>query len=444
MRRLLFTLALLFIATIASAATVAKPIITENNASCEIGNYPAATLLLPYFEVDFRAPSTSAITTVFTVVNTSRSPQIVRITIWTDYGYPAMWFSCFLTGYDAQTFSLYEIIARGNLPFTSSNYQRGTASAENSANGNFNSEIWCERAGGTITSSMVQRLQKILSTGQRDEPNCRVGGEHEIAIGYVTVDVVNSCGVDSPLEASYWKEMLLFDNVLTGDYERINPETTNGNYAGGNPLVHIRAVPDGGHAGSVAATALPYTFYDRYTPPEAKKIDRRQPLPATFAARWIQGGRDSFHTDFTIWREGVVGATKNECEYIRNATLPVNRSSIVRFDEQDNPSIVTCGEEACAGSLPVVSATAAGSGTLFPPMAGSNDVGGWMWLGLDNRIPGSGASAYALPRPSQNWVTVQMYAEGRYAVDFDATALANGCTAAPATPSIVAKTPDKQ
>jgi hypothetical protein len=67
-----------------------------------------------------------------------------------------------------------------------------------------------------------------------------------------------------------------------------------------------------------------------------------------------------------------------------------------------------------------------------------------MWLGLDNRIPGSGASAYALPRPSQNWVTVQMYAEGRYAVDFDATALANGCTAAPATPSIVAKTPDKQ
>ncbi|MCU1228905.1 MAG: hypothetical protein JWO97_1789, partial [Acidobacteria bacterium] len=58
MKRLLFTLAILLTATIASAASVAKPIVTENNASCEIGNYPAATLLLPYFEVDFRAPST--------------------------------------------------------------------------------------------------------------------------------------------------------------------------------------------------------------------------------------------------------------------------------------------------------------------------------------------------------------------------------------------------
>jgi hypothetical protein len=428
----------------ASIAAASTPVITANNASCELGNYPAATLLLPYFEVDFRAASTTAVNTVFTVINTSRAPQIVRITVWSDYGFPAMWFSCFLTGYDAQTFSMYEIVARGILPATSSNYQRGTASADNTANNNFHANIWCERAGGSLTRDMLLRLQNVLSNGRREEPNCRVGGEHELAIGYVTIDVVNSCSIDGPTDETYWREVILFDNVLTGDYERINPEVTQGNYAGGNPLVHIRAVPDGGVAGSVAATALPFTFYDRYTPAGAKKIDRRQPLPSSFAARWIEGGRDSFHTNFSVWREGVVGATKSECEYVRNAALPVNRSAIVRFDEQDNPSIITCGEQTCGGTLPVVSSVSAGSGELLPPIAGASDVAGWIWMSLDNRIPGSSASAYATPRASQNWVTVQMYAEGRYAVDFDATALANGCTTAPVTPSIVAKPIAKQ
>ena len=39
--------------------------------------------------------------------------------------------------------------------------------------------------------------------------------------------------------------------------------------------------------------------------------------------------------------------------------------------------------------------------------------------------PGAGGKAlmgdpFSIARPSQNWVTIQMYAEGRYAVDFDA------------------------
>jgi len=32
-------------------------------------------------------------------------------------------------------------------------------------------------------------------------------------------------------------------------------------------------------------------------------------------------------------------------------------------------------------------------------------------------------------RPSQNWVIVSMFAEGRYSVDFDAAWLGNGCSA---------------
>src|SRR5258708_28396067 len=85
----------------------------ENNQSCDIGTYPAATLLLPYFEVEVGKPAGQAANTIFTVVNTSRAPQITRVTIWTDYGYPTLWFNVFLTGYDAQSFSMYDILATG-------------------------------------------------------------------------------------------------------------------------------------------------------------------------------------------------------------------------------------------------------------------------------------------------------------------------------------------
>ena len=62
--------------------------------------------------------------------------------------------------------------------------------------------------------------------------------------------------------------------------------------ASGNPMVHIRAVPEGGPAHSNPGTNLPFTFYDRfnlggdtlgagvpYTSGANRLIDRRQPLP---------------------------------------------------------------------------------------------------------------------------------------------------------------------
>ena len=53
-----------------------------------------------------------------------------------------------------------------------------------------------------------------------------------------------------------------------------------------------------------------------------------------------------------------------------------------------------------------------------------------MYLNLDNAA-GAMASAtnpYSMARPSQNWVIVHLRAEGRYAVDYDATTILNGCT----------------
>ena len=103
-------------------STVPTPrlISTENNASCDITVSPAATLLLPLFEVEANKPVGDAANTIFSIVNTSRLPQIARVTIWTDYGYPALWFNVFLTGYDVQPISMYDIVDNVAVGFSAS------------------------------------------------------------------------------------------------------------------------------------------------------------------------------------------------------------------------------------------------------------------------------------------------------------------------------------
>jgi hypothetical protein len=254
-----------------------------------------------------------------------------------------------------------------------------------------------------------------------------IGGKHERLIGYATVDLVASCQLGViPGDAAMF-ETLLFDNVLTGDWQIVDPNPASGNYAGGNPMVHIRAIPEGGPAGVALATNLPYTFYSRFAPAGRPNMDRRQPLPSVFTARFIQGGGAAFNTDFRIWREAASGATTDCTVYANNAKPFVEA---VRFDERENPTSFVLSQFPPPPPPLTIPATAsvASNSSLFPPLA-SSEVAGWMYLNLHNSAttPSDGS------RPSQNWVTVDMFAEGRYSVMFDATALANGCSRAVAT-----------
>src|SRR5215212_5831897 len=110
-----FILLLLAIATFAHGATLpaSTPSTTNNDDACDIGVYPAASLLVPHFEVDISAPAATAKTTLFTIVNTTRIPQIANVTLWTDWAYPVTTFDLFLTGYDVQAINMYDIVARG-------------------------------------------------------------------------------------------------------------------------------------------------------------------------------------------------------------------------------------------------------------------------------------------------------------------------------------------
>jgi hypothetical protein len=458
------------------------PSTTNNDDSCDIGVTPAATLLLPYFEVE---TATRATDTFFTIVNTGYLPQIAHVVVWTDWSYPILDFNIFLTGFDVQPISMYDVIVNGIIaPIPNSTTLGGTSSiatataggvvlspvgqfsGSNTSNPNVTAGS-CGTLAGKIPEFVRKPVQDILVTGA-SAGVCTAAGSpassHPTAtsaVGYVTIDVAAICTQNMPDSPTYVKSEILFDNVLTGDYEILN-KAAGSNYAGGNPLVHIRAIPEGGKAGvplTPAQTNLPYTFYQRYednTFTAAQvNYDRRQPLPSTFAARWIQGGPNAFNTSYRIWREGVTGpaTTCNGGGNTAglNSALPV--TAIVRFDEHENPAVqsgipVSFPLPATPGSTFPESSTTSTASTQFPQFASGSpagDVGGWMYLDLNS---GTVCPVFCVAnltlhptwpnggkRASQNWVIVSMNggtggasSNGLFGVDFDATWLGNGCT----------------
>src|SRR5258708_12644930 len=71
------------------AATLVAPLARAgNDDSCDIGVAPAATLLLPYFEVDFQSPPAKGRTTLFTAPNVRPVPQTAHLTVLTHAAFP--------------------------------------------------------------------------------------------------------------------------------------------------------------------------------------------------------------------------------------------------------------------------------------------------------------------------------------------------------------------
>jgi hypothetical protein len=415
-------LALLFLTATAIAQTT-----IHNDDSCDIGVTPAATLLLPYFEVDIASPRERALTTLFSITNVTGFPQIARVTLWTDWAYPVLAFNVFLTGYDVQSINLYDVLVDGRIARTSNESPRGGFSVHDGI-GNVNflptapENCSPSRMPSALPPAVLDDLRYALAVGTISQcGTARIGNAHTNAIGYATIDLVADCTSTMPSDPRYHASELLYENVLIGDSQVIDPNPVTGNQAAADPLVHIRAVPEGGKAGSLAGTNLPYTFYDRYTPAAHRGVDRRQPLPSAFAARYIQGGPTGFITYFKIWREGTTGADAACSAYVRNSRILV--SDPVRFDERENattmfpPLICTC-----TYALPTTpSAISIPSPSSSLPPLSSGDVGGWMYFNLHDSSPDRA-------RASQNWVSVEMKAEGRYSVAMPAAYLGNGCS----------------
>ena len=399
---------------------------------CTIDDVPAATLLLPYFEVALDDPN--GVTTLFSVNNASATAVLAHVVVWSDLSVPVLDFNIYLTGYDVQSVNLRDILVGGTIPRTASLGQdpNDTISPE----GLFSQDINFASCTGqlpppSLPASFVTHLQNSLTGKASTILGGRCAGQDlgdRIARGYVTIDTVNNCTLRFPGDVGYFGPGGTGDatnqNILWGDYFYVNPGQ---NFAQGETLVHIEASA----TNPQTSVTGQYTFYGRYVAWNA--ADNREPLATNFAVRFINGGAFTGGTDILCWRDSKTNQGSFTCPAVagvRPPWFPLGQEQIVIFDEQENPEVPQSfpfspqppqsGLTVC----PAETQRVAVDGALLPVPFDF----GWLFLNLNTTITGN-ANPPEDPAAAQAWVTAVMDAEGRFSVGFDAIQLDSACTA---------------
>lgn len=405
MKRTAFTLMALLCLLIPAAPTFAD--------ICDADARPAATLLLPYFEVDLA--HRNGVTTVFTINNAFETAALAHVTIWSDLSVPVLDFNVYLTGFDMEVIDLRDVIVSGNLPQTASDGQDPTDSI--SPQGELSQDINFASCNGIlplpqpIPPVFTQYVQSALTGGSSPilgNQFC-VGRNlgDRIARGYVTVDAVRNCTLRFPSDPGYFGPSgdATDDNVLFGDYRIVDRRR-----AVGNTLVHIEASA----SDPQTSASGQYTFYGRYVGWSA--ADHREPLPTTFGARYDEG------TDLIVWRDSKVAQQAFLCPANGGslpAWYPLDQEALVIFDEQETPAIPTEARPFPAEAQ----RTAVGSAALPAPFNS-----GWMYISLNATPAGAGANPPEDPAAAQGWISV-VSDDGRAAIGYDAVRYDNACQA---------------
>lgn len=390
-------------------------------------NVPAATLLLPYFEVDLDDPN--GVNTLFTINNASATAVLAHVTIWSDLSVHVLDFMVYLTGYDVVPINLHSVLVDGVLPTTASDGQDPSDTI--SPQGQISQDINFASCSNyfplpRVPAVLLQHAQDSL-TGQFSQVLGGCAGQSfgdRIARGYVAVNTTNRCTVNWPGNIPGYflpggTGEATNQNVLWGDYFLVNPDQ---NYAQGDALVHLEA------SATDPETSVPgeYTFWGRYVAWTA--ADNREPLASNFASRYLNGGTFDGGTELVVWRDSKVNQNPFACPAVagvRPSWYPLSQEQIVIFNEEEDPF----------QTPPVnISPGLPGLDLLpFPAEANRTAVGGpdfpvpfdfgWLYLNLNTTVPAAGANPPEDPAAAQAWVTSLMNAQGRFSVGYATTRL---------------------
>jgi hypothetical protein len=400
----------------------------------QVADQPAATLLLPYFEVNLptvQGGKPKGLTTLFSINNASATAVLAHTTIWSELAVPVFQFNTYLTGYDVQTIDLRDVI-EGRLPLTASVGQ--DPSDVISPHGDFSQDINFASCGTGNTSrplpeqNLPTNVVADLRNALTGKPSSLLGGcagiDHGdlIARGFVTVDTVNNCTQRFPSEAGYFSPGGSGDatnqNVLWGDYYFIDKSKRVGF---GDALVHIGA----NATDPQTSVAGQYTFYGRLVNWTA--ADNREPLSTSFAARYINVPKGPlFPTGSTalVWRDPKVNQQAFACGG-NPPWFPLAQEGIVAFDEQEQTE-----DPFAPNAFPAAANRVKIDGPTLPISFDS----GWLFLDLNGSPTGAGANPPEDPAAQQAWVTVLHENKGRFTVGNRAVQLDTATTASHFTP----------
>jgi hypothetical protein len=401
--------------------TAAAPALAQVQPT--VGDQPAATLLVPYFEVDLANPAGA--NTYFTVNNASATAVLGHVTVWSAMHVPVYTFDIYLTGYDMQQVNVRDVI-NGKLPRTASVGQ-DLADTNNPNDGISNQGLLSQDINfatcnaslppAAVPQATVDHIRASL-TGQQSPMTGMCASKSDgtrIARGYITVDTVNQCNAMTPATPGYFAPggtgVATNQNVLWGDY-------TYTNHLGGlesgdaSPLVHITA------NATDPQTSVPgeYTFYGRLVAWTA--ADNREPLSTNFMTRFVNSAAG--RTTLTVWRDAKVNQSYFSCA-ATPAWYPLTQEIIGFFDEQENPELTSFPPFAPPPPTPTFLPFGAGAqrveigGSLLP----TSYTAGMLWLNLSVTPPGSTLPADD-PTAAQAFVGVHLKGVGRYSTGWQA------------------------
>ena len=435
-----------------------------------IADTPAATLLLPNFEVDLVNPT--GVTTLFSIVNASPDPQIAHVILWSDLSVHVLDFDVWLTGYGLYRLNLRDLLVNGVTPPTGPNGISHVGALSEAPTAPMVASCAGILPLPNVPLAQLVGVQQAL-TGQA---SVELGGlcagvahGDNIARGYVTIDDVSVCNVllapgdegytGTPGTPGNLPRVLADNNVLWGDEFHINLRA-NKSYA--QNLVHIKANPGSDTAPGFAAGD--YTFYGRYdysayssidTPAPGAKAwqayDQREPLPTTFLSRYITPtspeGALFFNSGTTevVWRDSKVDQDAFTCPAgLGNPPwFGLSQEGIAVFDEQEDVETPpTCHFSPCppisVPGFPAETQQLEIGGPLFPTTFDA----GWLWLDLNHANPSGSFPGLNDPLEASSWVfysyantspnALQSYRVAERAIQLDTGNAPNHCT--PNTP----------
>lgn len=395
-------------------------------------NVPAATLLLPYFEIDLNngnGPQTS-----IRLSNASATAILANVTLWTDWGIPTKSFLIYLVGYDTSEIDL-RLVFKGHLPRTASAGQDPTDKI--SPKGPLSQDINFASCTGTLPYTTLLPAADVTAlrnahTGLASATfagSC--GGKNYgdgLARGYVTIDTVNNCTSRNPAITGY------FGAGGTGDATNQNVMTASAttivrvqNSATTDPLVHVEA----SFNNPITSTSGQPTFYGRLVANTA--VDNREPLGTVWNARYLNGGTFTGGTSITAWQDPGQVVTPVACGNTP-APFPLVLGQVVAFDEQEQVA-VSPPDVPGPYSLPPIPGGGVGS---FPVVAQQVDSAslspytfGHLILNF-NQYSGNSVTARR-----QSFVGVQHDATGRFSASTGAVRLFSADQSPNNQPSLV-------
>ncbi|MEL7058533.1 MAG: hypothetical protein AAGN46_00760 [Acidobacteriota bacterium] len=414
---------------------------------CTIDNVPAATLLLPYFEVDL--DDVNGVDTLFSVNNASAAPTIAHVVLWTNWSAPTIDFDIFLTGYDVSTVRMRDVF-NGVLPVTADE-QTDPADTISPHGGDFaDNPQWdgsfpnCGAIFPYPTPVVSGTALDRLLNGHTGQPVASLGGAclgadlgDNVARGYITIDNASECSlILDPGDPTYFIDggtgIANNINQLWGDYFLVDPSN---NFAQGDNLVHIEAADDF-NAGS---TPTAYTFYGRYTQ-ALNGSDNREPLGSTWGVRYLNGGAFTGGTDLVVWRDSTAdnllpaGAACGNTVGAGPDWFPLNETEVVAFNEEED------AVEICFFTGGIISPPDENDPACFPYETGRYEFGtaplsvpfdfGWTFINLN--LPADAPTGDVDFPPvggniAQSYVTAIHSASGLFSVGLQAIELTSAC-----------------